>query len=321
MKDLRILAVDDDRAFQMVLQGTLAQLGYNNVTSVPSAAAALKVIRNSPELFDGFLLDIEMPEVDGVELCRRIRGMSVYRKTPIIMVTSLADKQYVDGAFAAGATDYFTKPLDEIELRARLQVMRQLVDERQRALDLLDELKSWSDLPKSKVKFDAPLSVISANWMVEYLAMQNHLLTLSRLQLFGHAAIGFSVTNASEAFRTTDHVGYIDYLANIATVIAEALKTSPFSMAHAGQGDFVVLTNRTAVSDPKSIQSAVRDGIASYDKLYGSLGLPIPVIQTGRPVSASIFSQRSEISSLLDRARMSAQIGLEEGYSSQKQWN
>ena len=58
MKDLRILAVDDDRAFQMVLQGTLAQLGYNDVTSVPSAAAALKVIRNSPQLFDGFLLDI-----------------------------------------------------------------------------------------------------------------------------------------------------------------------------------------------------------------------------------------------------------------------
>ncbi|MDP5347479.1 MAG: hypothetical protein NWQ32_03705, partial [Paracoccaceae bacterium] len=202
--------------------------------------------------------------------------MSVYRKTPIIMVTSLADKKYVDSAFAAGATDYFTKPLDEIELRARLQVMRQLVDERQRALDLLDELKSWSDLPKSNIKFDAPLSVISASWMVEYLAMQNHLLTLNRLQLFGHAAMGFTVTNASEAFRLTDHVGYIDYLANVATVIADSLKTSPFSMAHAGQGDFVVLTNRTAVSDPKSLQEEVRAGIASYQKLYNSLGLPTP---------------------------------------------
>lgn len=321
MKDLRILAVDDDRAFQMVLQGTLAQLGYHNVTSVPSAAAAIKVIRNSPDLFDGFLLDIEMPDVDGVELCRRIRAMSVYRKTPIIMVTSLADKQYVDSAFAAGATDYFTKPLDEIELRARLQVMGQLVNERQRALSLLDELKSWSDLPRSNIKFETPLSVMSANWMVEYLAMQNHLLTLNRLQLFGHAAIGFSITNASEAFRMTDHVGFMDYLANIATVIAETLKTSPFSMSHAGRGDFVVLTNRTSVSDPKALQEEVRDGIASYEKLYGSLGLPFPTIQVGRPVSASIFSQRSEISSLLDRARMSAQIGLEESFRAQKQWN
>ncbi|MDP5333839.1 MAG: hypothetical protein NWR54_02485, partial [Paracoccaceae bacterium] len=203
----------------------------------------------------------------------------------------------------------------------RLQVMRQLVDERQRALDLLDELKSWSDLPKSNIKFDAPLSVISASWMVEYLAMQNHLLTLNRLQLFGHAAMGFTVTNASEAFRLTDHVGYIDYLANVATVIAESLKTSPFSMAHAGQGDFVVLTNRTAVSDPKSLQDEVRAGIASYQKLYNSLGLPTPAIQVGRPVSASIFSQRAEISSLLDRARMSAQIGLEDGQNAQKQWN
>jgi phosphoserine phosphatase RsbU/P len=165
------------------------------------------------------------------------------------------------------------------------------------------------------------LSVISANWMVEYLAMQNHLLTLNRLQLFGHAAIGFTVTNAAEAFRLTDHVGYIDYLANIATVIAESLKTSPFSMAHAGQGDFVILTNRTAVSDPKGLQEEVRAGIASYHRLYSSLGLPAPMIQAGRPVSASIFSQRAEISSMLDRARMSAQIGLEEGFSPQKQWN
>ena len=149
--------------------------------------------------------------------------------------------------------------------------------------------------------------------------MQNHLLTLNRLQLFGHAAIGFTVTNAAEAFRLTDHVGYIDYLANIATVIAETLKTSPFSMAHAGQGDFVVLTNRTAVSDPRRLQEDVRAGVGSYQKLYSSLSLPSPVIQVGTPVSASIFSQRAEISSLLDRARMSAQIGLEEGFSPQKQ--
>jgi CheY-like chemotaxis protein len=321
MKDLRILAVDDDKAFQMVLQGTLAQLGYHDVTSVPSASAAIKVIRNSPHLYDGFLLDIEMPEVDGVELCRRIRAMSVYRRTPIIMVTSLADKQHVDRAFSAGATDYFTKPLDEIELRARLQVMRQLVDERQRALDLLDDMKSWSDLPKSRIKFETPLSVINAHWMVALLAMQNHLLTLNRLQLFGHAAIGFTVTNASEVFRLTDQVGYSDYLANIATVIAETFKAAPFSMAHAGKGDFVILTNRTAVSDPKALQEEVRAGITCYHRLYSSLGLPFPMIQTGHPVSASIFSQRSDVSSLLDRARMSSQIGLEEGFTAQKDWN
>ena len=83
----------------------------------------------------------------------------------------------------------------------------------------------------------------------------------------------------------------------------------------------MVLTNRTAVSDPKGLQDEVRAGIASYQKLYSSLGLPTPMIQVGRPVSASIFSQRAEISSLLDRARMSAQIGLEEGFSAQKQWN
>ena len=72
---------------------------------------------------------------------------------------------------------------------------------------------------------------------------------------------------------------------------------------------------------PKSLQEEVRAGIASYQKLYNSLGLPTPVIQVGRPVSASIFSQRAEISSLLDRARMSAQIGLEDGQNAQKQWN
>jgi CheY-like chemotaxis protein len=83
--------------------------------------------------FDCFILDVQMPGMDGIELCRQIRAIEVYKDTPIIMNTAVADRDYIDAAFAAGATDYLTKPVDEVEVKARLGVIEQLVTERLRS--------------------------------------------------------------------------------------------------------------------------------------------------------------------------------------------
>jgi CheY-like chemotaxis protein len=73
--------------------------------------------------FDCFILDVQMPGMDGIELCGQIRAIEVYKDTPIIMNTAVADRDYIDAAFAAGATDYLTKPVDEVEVKARLGVI------------------------------------------------------------------------------------------------------------------------------------------------------------------------------------------------------
>jgi CheY-like chemotaxis protein len=74
-----------------------------------------------------------MPGMDGIELCGQIRALDSYKDAPIIMNTAVADRDYIDAAFAAGATDYLTKPVDEVEVKARLGVIEKLVTERLRS--------------------------------------------------------------------------------------------------------------------------------------------------------------------------------------------
>ena len=95
------------------------------------------------------LLDIVMPEMDGVEACARIRNDARYADLPIIMVTSLDDMNSLANAFVAGATDYITKPVNRVELVARVRAalrLKQELDRRQaRERELLSFLSNWGD--------------------------------------------------------------------------------------------------------------------------------------------------------------------------------
>ena len=302
MSGLRFLAVDDDPVFRLVLQGYMHRIGYDNLVSAATGAQALALLSRQSQPFDCILLDIEMPGMNGIELCRQIRAVPVYRHTPIIMITSLAAKKYVEQAFAAGATDYFTKPIDEVELTARLGMMARLVAERGRSSAFKLELESWSDLPKLRLDFGDPIAVGRADWMVEYLALENQLLTFGRLKLHNYAAIAIRVVNAAEAFAATDHLGYMDYMANVAAAIADALKTHPFVLAHAGHGEFVCVTDRAANLDPEELTSTIAASLLEFEDMFETLDLPLPEVQVGLPQTAGMFTQTS-VAGLLERAR------------------
>jgi CheY-like chemotaxis protein len=65
---------------------------------------------------DLILLDIIMPEMDGIEMCRKIKGDPTTKEIPIIMVTTKGEPDKVEQAFLAGCDDYVTKPIDKVEL-------------------------------------------------------------------------------------------------------------------------------------------------------------------------------------------------------------
>ena len=98
---------------------------------------------------DIVLLDIVMPETDGIEACAYIRSQERYEDLPIIMITSLDDMGSLASAFVAGANDYITKPVNRIELLARLRSALKLKEEleqrRERERELLNFLSSWGD--------------------------------------------------------------------------------------------------------------------------------------------------------------------------------
>src|ERR1700689_3765982 len=151
---MRILVVDDQEDSRDLTEGALLSAGYADIVTAASGWEMLKILdvgRTTSEAsqFDVVLLDIVMPEMDGVEACARIRNDARYADMPIIMVTSLDDMDSLANAFVAGATDYITKPVNRVELVARVRSALRLKQELDRRLarerELLAFLSNWGD--------------------------------------------------------------------------------------------------------------------------------------------------------------------------------
>ena len=119
-KDLlgaKILVVDDRRENRDILIQLLEGRGYT-VLIAPSGEIALNVVaRAVPELI---LLDVMMPEMDGYEVCQKLKENPATQQIPVVFLTVKEEKESVLKGFAVGGVDYITKPFDERELFVRI---------------------------------------------------------------------------------------------------------------------------------------------------------------------------------------------------------
>ncbi|MBP0000512.1 MAG: response regulator [Cyanobacteria bacterium SID2] len=150
MKQLSILIVDDDPDNFDVLETLLSSSSSETVTEpdyqLYYAASGREAIENlsifQPDLI---LLDVMMPEMDGIETCRRIKAMSKWQNVPIIMVTALSEKSDLARCLNAGADDFISKPVNSIELRSRVRSMLRIKKQ-------YDELQSLIKFREDMVK-------------------------------------------------------------------------------------------------------------------------------------------------------------------------
>ena len=121
---MKILIAEDDKDSRELLSWLLQKLGYQ-VVAAENGKAAWEAYRKGR--FRMVISDVLMPDIDGLELCRRIRGHKQSKYTYIIIITALIGKKdYLEG-MEAGADDFVTKPFDPDELKARLRVAERII--------------------------------------------------------------------------------------------------------------------------------------------------------------------------------------------------
>lgn len=113
----RVLVVDDAALMRQWMEMHLRDR-YDVSLAADGDEAVTMALAVRPDLI---LLDVEMPRVDGFSACRALRTLPGTRVTPIIMVTSRTEPTDVEAGFACGCTDFIGKPVDEMELAAKVE--------------------------------------------------------------------------------------------------------------------------------------------------------------------------------------------------------
>lgn len=145
---MRILVVDDNPMNVMVVKEMLKRAGYRNIQSAESGMEMFQLLgftehgeekpgsrptgRSAEDSipYDLVLLDMMMPGLDGIAICKIMQQHPLLRDLPIIMVTAIGDSKKLAEALDAGASDYVTKPINKIELLARIRVALRLKDQK-----------------------------------------------------------------------------------------------------------------------------------------------------------------------------------------------
>lgn len=132
----KILAVDDTPASLKLLTDILKSEGYDVRSAINGELALRSARANPPELV---LLDIRMPEMDGFEVCRRLKAQPETGNVPVIFVSALTDTDEKVRGFELGAVDFVTKPYQREELLARVRTHLEVDRLRNRLEDMVEE--------------------------------------------------------------------------------------------------------------------------------------------------------------------------------------
>lgn len=144
----RILIVDDNPANVKILQTRLGAEGYEILSAADGEEGLAAARQHTPDLI---LLDVMMPKLNGIEVCRRLRADSSFPFTPIIMVTAMADSKDVVAGLEAGGDEYLTKPLDHAALGARVRSMLRIKRLHDTVEQLAAEVREWNASLETRV--------------------------------------------------------------------------------------------------------------------------------------------------------------------------
>jgi two-component system alkaline phosphatase synthesis response regulator PhoP len=198
----RIMVVDDDKDIRKLVENILVREGFVTVGADSAADAFKKLQASKPDLI---ILDLQLPDKDGFEVCRTLRADASTKYIPVIILTVQTLDSYKIAGLEIGADDYMTKPFNQTELLARVKAVLRRVDWREKKDTSLRDGTLAVDLEKHAVHVEGKLVDLSPkefDLIVSLLQNRGKVLTRAELSetVWGHEYFGNT--------RTVDvHVG------------------------------------------------------------------------------------------------------------------
>jgi two-component system cell cycle response regulator len=287
-----VLIAEDDPMFRRILRTWLADFGFQTILATDGAEAWDILQRKQPPQL--LILDWEMPKVDGIELCRRIRQRQQADYQYVLLVTGKEDKQRVVEGLEAGADDYLIKPVDKHELHARLRVGRRILSLQKDLIEARDELR-----------FQATHDALTGGWNRGALldVFRRELIRAARSQS-STAILMIDVDHFKDVNDAHGHLIGDVVLKEVVRRMQNAVRPYDFIGRYGGE-EFLIVLPGCDLSRARDTAERVRSAVACKPVLADGFDLLVTV-SIGVAVADSAVTKEMEIMAIADAAMYKA---------------
>ena len=256
---MKVLVIDDDPAILELVSQYLSLSAQHDVQSEQSARDALEAIREADTPFECFLVDIQMPGVDGITLIEFIRERPEHQFTPIIMLTAMEDKDHVDRAFSAGATDYVTKPFDFYDLQFRIHAAQESAQAKAQAAveGAAPNGSSAQPAVNSGLQLGDPISLPEIESAIDYSEFENYVRQLLNRRLYRVSAIAVKIGGVEQIHAHFTEGEFRALVHNVAEEIRTTLLSVGGILTYRGDGIFLCIPDRRLQGRRNAMQKAL----------------------------------------------------------------
>ena len=302
-----ILIVDDSLDDRLLLQSMLESARYGEVLTADSAQAAFHLLGidgsgAGPATIELILMDMVMTDMDGIEGVRQIKAVDHLREIPIIMVTEKTDPVDLQLAFAAGAMDFITKPLNKVELLARvrsvLRVIHEITSRRARETELLEVMRQLEEANQMLLRLsrlDGLTGVTNRRQFDDYLDQEWRRALRENLPL---SLVMLDIDAFKTYNDTYGHQAGDECLKQVAGVLSRVLNRPGDLVARYGGDEFVMVLPGTPAEGALRVAETMREKVQDLDarsqspsslKNHVTLSLGVATLHPDRETSSSML--------------------------------
>jgi diguanylate cyclase (GGDEF)-like protein len=299
---MSLLVVDDSAVNRRVLEATLRVEGFAAVHSADSAEEAFRILRLNERVkntdIEIVLMDVLMPGIDGFEACRRIKQAPEFADLPVIIVTAMAERDSIEAAFEAGASDYISRPISRVELHARLKlaltVRREKAERQAREAELLEMSRKLEAANRQLLELsrtDALTGVANRRSFDDTLELECRRCRRATHKITGPEHLSLLMIDVDHFKAYNDlygHPGGDRVLTRVAAAMKAALRRPSDFIARYGGEEFAVILPETSPEGALMVAERLREAVEE-------LGIAHAQSSAGPHVTVSIGAASSNM--------------------------